>query len=73
MNHVPCNGCTRCCRNDAVRILPHEDASQWRTVPHDYRPGALMLEHKPNGPYKPEPQELTLAQRIAMAWDRVSS
>lgn len=46
---VPCNGCTRCCHNDAIRILPHEDASRWRTVPHDYRPDALMLEHKPNG------------------------
>lgn len=46
---VPCNGCTRCCHNDAVRILPHEDASKWRTVPHDYRKDALMLAHKPNG------------------------
>jgi hypothetical protein len=46
---VPCNGCTLCCHNDAVRILPHEDASKWQTEPHDYMHGARMLAHKPNG------------------------
>lgn len=46
---VPCNGCRLCCINDLVRILPHEDASQWRTVPHATRPGALMLAHKADG------------------------
>lgn len=46
---VPCNGCTACCQNDAVRILPHEDASLWQTQPHPYVPGALMLKHAPNG------------------------
>lgn len=46
---VPCNGCTRCCHGDAVRLLPHEDASRWQTEPHPYMPGALMLAHKPNG------------------------
>ena len=46
---VPCNGCTRCCRNDAVRILPHEDADRWDTEPHPYMAGARMLRHKPNG------------------------
>ncbi len=46
---VPCNGCTLCCKNDAVRILPHEDASRWQTEPHPYMDGALMLAHKPNG------------------------
>lgn|SRR5574337_648562 len=46
---VPCNGCTLCCHNDAVRILPHEDASKWQTEPHNMMPGALMLAHKPNG------------------------
>lgn len=45
---VPCNGCTNCCRNDAVRILPQEDASKWKTEPHPYREGALVLAHKPN-------------------------
>lgn len=43
---VPCNGCVRCCLHDAVRILPHEDASQWETEPHPYLPGARMLAHK---------------------------
>jgi Fe-S-cluster containining protein len=46
---VPCNGCTRCCHSDAVRILPHEDASKWLTEPHPYMPGARMLAHKANG------------------------
>lgn len=46
---VPCNGCTACCHGDAVRILPHEDASRWQTEPHSYMAGALMLAHKPNG------------------------
>ena len=49
MSDVPCNGCTLCCHNDAIRILPHEDASKWETIPHDYMPGARMLAHKPNG------------------------
>ena len=48
---VPCNGCTRCCHGDAVRILQHEDASRWLTEPHDWMPGARMLAHKPNGDY----------------------
>lgn len=47
--YVPCNGCTLCCHNDAVRILPHEDASKWQTEPHDYMHGARILAHKPNG------------------------
>ena len=46
---VPCNGCTKCCHNDAVRILPHEDASRWQYEPHPYMIGALVLAHKPNG------------------------
>lgn len=29
---VPCNGCRLCCINDLVRILPHEDASQWHGI-----------------------------------------
>ena len=47
--HVPCNGCTRCCHGDAVRILNHEDASQWRTEPRPVAVGARMLAHKSNG------------------------
>ncbi len=46
---VPCNGCTKCCHNDAVRILPHEDAGQWKVEPHPWMPLAVMLAHKPNG------------------------
>lgn len=47
--NVPCNGCTRCCRGDAIRILPDEDPAAWKTVPHPLAPGARMLAHKPNG------------------------
>ena len=43
---VPCNGCTACCRGDVVRILPHEDAKRWRTMPHPKIEGALALAHK---------------------------
>lgn len=46
---VPCNGCTVCCRLDAVRILPHEDSDNWITEPHAFMPETLMLSHKPNG------------------------
>ena len=46
---VPCNGCTQCCHGDAVRILPHEDASQWQTAPHQYFRDVRMLEHAANG------------------------
>lgn len=46
---VPCNGCTRCCQSDAVRILPHEDASKWKTEPHPMGKGARMLAHNKQG------------------------
>lgn len=49
INPVPCNGCTRCCISDAVRILPHEDASKWQTEPHPMGQGMRMLAHKPDG------------------------
>ena len=49
MYDVPCNGCTACCHGDAVRILPHEDASRWKTEPHAYDPQQRMLAHKANG------------------------
>lgn len=48
INVVPCNGCKLCCLGDAVRILPHEDHSKWRTEPHEVVAGARMLAHKPN-------------------------
>lgn len=46
---VPCDGCTRCCRADAVRLLPGDEPGQYRTEPHPFMPGALMLAHAANG------------------------
>lgn len=46
---VPCNGCTLCCRGDAIRLLPGDDVNAYRTEPHSHYPGALMLAHKANG------------------------
>lgn len=46
---VPCNGCTRCCHGDAIRLLPEDDSSSYKTVPHDRMIGHLMLAHKENG------------------------
>jgi len=46
---VPCNGCTLCCYNDAVRLLPEDDVSLYSTEPHPSNAGARMLAHKPNG------------------------
>ena len=49
MSDVPCNGCRACCINDAVRLLPGEDAESFMTEPHDHLPGERMLAHKANG------------------------
>ena len=49
MYDVPCNGCTRCCHGDAIRLLPSDDPSNYQTEPHDHIDGELMLAHKPNG------------------------
>ncbi len=49
VHSVPCNGCTLCCHNDAIRLLPGDDPDQYETQPHHYMPGQLMLKHKPNG------------------------
>lgn len=47
---VPCNGCTVCCQNyDLVRLFPFEDPYKWKTEPHPFKEGSLMLAHKPNG------------------------
>lgn len=46
---VPCNGCTRCCKGDAVRLLPEDDPSKYKTEPHPYREGQLMLAHAESG------------------------
>lgn len=45
---VPCNGCTICCRNDLVRLLPNDDPTQYKTQPHPFFKGQLALAHKPN-------------------------
>lgn len=49
-NPVPCNGCTECCKRDAIRLMPQDDASQYKTEPHPYPTpdGDRMLAHKPN-------------------------
>lgn len=49
MVEVPCNGCVRCCINDLVRILKHEDASKWKTETHPLKPWSKMLAHKKDG------------------------
>lgn len=49
IGEVPCNGCTRCCHRDAVRILPGEDESQYKTETHSVYPNHRMLAHKKNG------------------------
>lgn len=49
MSDVPCNGCTRCCHGDAVRLLPTEDLTQYETEPHPFFKGDYMLAHKQNG------------------------
>jgi hypothetical protein len=46
---VPCNGCTLCCQGDAVRLEKEDLDKGYRTEPHPYLPGLLMIEHKPNG------------------------
>ncbi len=49
LKEVPCNGCTLCCQGDAIRLEQEDRAEEYRTEPHPYIPGALMLAHKPNG------------------------
>ncbi|HGX3708931.1 TPA: YkgJ family cysteine cluster protein [Escherichia coli] len=51
---LPCNGCTACCRGDAISIHPElgDVADDYETVPH-YIPqmaekGVRMLAHKPD-------------------------
>lgn len=46
---VPCNGCTRCCRGDYVRLLPEDDAAQYITVPHKHIAGERMIAHNAKG------------------------
>ncbi len=46
---VPCRGCTLCCQGDAVRLEEEDLNRGYRTEPHPYLAGALMIAHKPNG------------------------
>jgi hypothetical protein len=45
---VPCAGCTLCCKGDAIRLLPGDNANNYQTEKHPYVTDALMLAHKPN-------------------------
>jgi len=47
--NVPCDGCTRCCHGDMLRLLPEDNPELYKTVPHASMKGHLMLDHKPNG------------------------
>lgn len=47
--NVPCNGCTLCCKGDAVRLLPGDDPARYKLEPHPMMPGQVMLAHKSNG------------------------
>jgi Fe-S-cluster containining protein len=49
IKEVPCKGCTLCCQGDAIRLEPEDRAIDYKTEPHLYIPGALMLAHKANG------------------------
>lgn len=49
IKQVPCNGCTLCCQNDAVVLESEDSPAQYKTEPHPFKPGALMIAHKPNG------------------------
>ena len=49
INLVPCDGCTLCCRGDAVRLESGDSPDAYETEPHPFIPGALMLAHKVNG------------------------
>ncbi|MBN1397911.1 MAG: hypothetical protein JXA06_07760 [Bacteroidetes bacterium] len=49
IKEVPCNGCTLCCQGDAIRLEEDEKSAGYKTEPHPYVRGALMLAYKPNG------------------------
>lgn len=44
---VPCGSCNLCCRGDAIRLLPEDNADLYQTVKHEPS-GGLMLAHKEN-------------------------
>lgn len=46
---VACDGCTLCCKGDAVRLLPGDDIDSYKTERHPRVRSARMLAHKENG------------------------
>lgn len=46
---VACDGCTLCCKGDAVRLLPGDDIESYQTEQHPRVKSARMLAHKENG------------------------
>ena len=46
---VPCNGCRQCCIGDIIRLLPADDPTQYRTMPHPFFSGHLALERDAEG------------------------
>jgi hypothetical protein len=49
IKEVPCNGCMFCCQGDAIRLEAEDLKMDYRTEPHPYVPGALMIAHKQDG------------------------
>jgi hypothetical protein len=49
IKEVPCNGCTFCCQGDAIKLEAEDLSMNYKTEPHPYIPGTLMIAHKPNG------------------------
>jgi hypothetical protein len=45
---TPCNGCTICCKCDAVGLYPQEEA-MFQHEPHAYAAGEKMVAHRENG------------------------
>jgi hypothetical protein len=49
IKQVPCDGCTLCCQSDAIRLEREDSPTQYKTEPHPFIAGALMLAHRPDG------------------------
>lgn len=52
-SHVPCNGCTACCRGGELVVLFEEEGDRPETFEHDAvetpHGTLLLLRHRPNG------------------------
>ena len=76
-SEVPCNGCTRCCHGDAIRLLPADDAARWVKVQIEVGrdeataqlsnsfdksiSGELAFAASPGVTINPAPQKVTIA------------